>query len=185
MTAPWPAVTRRLFHAPQILPYGCMYHAAYAATGSELFLAPEWCQDLSRPRFETRLANLGYFTTSYYTDWDTYEPTSPDWWARTVFLRRHDLHVGRALLLTVASETMPGCTHLVAARFERDDTVEISDSRRSGTEVLSLDAFMDTHYARAHEVEGLWERDLTLYPVVDARQDPNVQQLLAREGGAS
>lgn len=174
--------TPRLFHRRQLVPYGCMYHSAYALTGDEALL--EHACDVSRTRFHANLAQHGYFLRAFHMDWCYYGQMYPAWWEAARALR-HEALGGLGLLLTIDSERLPGYTHMVAARVHRSGLVMVSDSGKPSAFGLDFDEFLNSPYARAYEVDGLFRADPALYPEEDARKHAAVVKAMASEQGVN
>lgn len=155
-----------LRHRPQAALYGCMYHALYALTGDEGWLAH--VDDFSEPRWLARIQAEGGAVLVYYADLLLDTRTPPMWWDALRAIIPADGQGGRPtthmpLLATV--DGLSGRRHLVALALPvvgRDD-VHISDSALPDLQVLTWAEFQASPYARASRVEQIIPGDLNHY----------------------
>lgn len=148
-----------LHHRPQRHLYGCMYHAIFAFTGDSHWL--EHVDDLSEPRWLSRLHAAGATVLTYYADLMTDTRTKAAFWDK---LRQNMPEGSEKLPLLVTCDGLSGMRHLVALEFHRDGSVVISDSALSGLRTMTCAEFLDSNYSSASMVQQLMTADVDAYP---------------------
>lgn len=148
-----------LHHRPQRHLYGCMYHAIFAFTGDLHWL--EHVDDLSEPRWLSRLHAAGATVLTYYADLMTDTRAAPAFWQK---LREHMPEESKKLPLLVTCDGLGGLRHLVALEFHRDGSVAISDSALSGLRAMTFLEFLRSNYSSASMVQQLMTADVDAYP---------------------
>lgn len=156
-------------HRRQSTIYGCLYHALYALTGDEQWLAH--ADDISDLRWLSRLHEQGGMLLTYYADNLLHTPAPPGFWEA---LRGHIAPEGEGdrptthLPLLVTIEGLSGLDrrHLVAIALpvEGRDDVWVSDSAADVPQQFAFAEFLTSRYARASEVVQLLPADVDTYP---------------------
>lgn len=113
--------------------------------------------DLSEPRWLSRLHAAGATVLTYYADLMTDTRTTPEFWR----LLRANL-VGEQMHLLVTCDGVSGLRHLVAVslRSAEQAHVIISDSASVGLQSMAFDDFVVSCYAQASQVQQLLPADL-------------------------
>lgn len=155
-----------LHHRPQAALFGCMYHALYALTGDEGWLAH--VDDFSEPRWLARIQAQGGTVLVYYADLMLDTRTPRHWWDALRWNIPAEGKGGQATTHMPVLATVDGVSgrrHVIAVALPvngRDDVL-ISDSAAPALQVLTWADFLDSTYARASRVEQLLSADLDAY----------------------
>lgn len=156
-----------LEHRQQPGDVGCLYFSAYAVTGDAALLTH--AADTHPARYQLRLIERGYLSTTLFAADAPEAPASPRFWEAL----RHRLTQANftpnrhaPLLVSIAGVT-PGWQHQVAILLpihESEFLVCVSDSNFAHLQWMTWEEFLATYGAHTHRVEMLGPADVAAYP---------------------
>lgn len=146
--------------------WGCMYHALYAFTGDERLLDEQLLCDVNESRWRLRVLEAGFLLIPWYVH--PHEVCSPLVWRELEEKARFGGRVG--FVVAVPSQVLDAERHQVAILLE-EGTFKVSDSSREGLlEYDGIDKFLESHYARAFDIEMLSEARLEAHTRQEAEE---------------